>query len=228
MGIEIADLVARLTREVPEFGEIPDSAGYRDCITSAVADYSGKLPFQRYTTFDIVSGTASYALPADFVSIVVLQTWDQTDDVLVTAAGLVPVAPEYTERFFVEGPNLVFVPTPAYAWTDRGLRYNARHVLDSSDTYALMTAGDVEIFMPLAVALALGLQANFQARNAADQRTQAGSVTKDGVVTALRGRIKDSEKLYAERVADARRKGMTMLRAEYTNAEQAIMLGRVT
>ena len=227
MSIEVQDLIARLASEVPEFGEIPDATGYQNCIASAVADFSGKLPFQRYTTLDIVAGTASYALPSDFVSIVYLQTWDDQDGVLNTPAGLVPVAPSYTERTYVEGPNLVFSPTPAYSWSGRGLRYIAQHV-EADDAYALMTRRDVEIFMPLAVALALGLQANYQARNAVGHRTQAGAETSNEIVDKLRARIKDNERLYQERVADAKRKGVAIRQASYTRTEQALMLAQVT
>jgi hypothetical protein len=212
-------------------GSVPSDDSYTDCITSAVLDFSQKLPLKRHTTFNMVAGTASYALPDDFLSLIWLQTWDSDDNVIITVAGLVPLATSYAEQHYVEGTNLVFVPTPEYAWSNRGLQYSAKHILTGTpapDTYALMTDTDVEIFMPLAVSLALGLQANKQAQEIPQHSNRAGSEDRTTVVDSLRSRARDNEKLYRDRVADAKRKRATMLRAEYTDAEQARMLASVT
>ena len=120
-------------------------------------DYSRRRPLQRVVTLSIVSGTADYALPVDFLRLIRLEGLFNQDGVIHSTSGLIPVSAGYEESFTIAGKTLTFHPTPSYS-TSRDLYYAAAHVLDGGE-YEDMTEEDAAIVMLRAQAWALNLQA---------------------------------------------------------------------
>lgn len=158
MGIALGDLVARLQTDIPARGGSPSSAQYIQAVKDAVADYSLRRSMTRYATINVVSGTATYSLPDDFLFLIRLDPFAAQDGVIYTSAGLVPISSSSSmERYTVNGLTMTFTPTPSYTLT-RDLCYAAAHVLDG-DKYPYMTFEDTALLMLKAQALALRAQA---------------------------------------------------------------------
>ena len=158
MGIALSDLTARLQADIPARGGSPTSAQYIRAVEEAVADYSRRRPMTRYATIDVVSGTATYVLPDDFLFLIRLDPFAAQDGVIFTAGGLVPAAATNTmEHYTVNGLTITFTPTPSYT-LERDLCYAAGHVLDDGE-YPYMTFEDTALLMLKAQALALRTQA---------------------------------------------------------------------
>lgn len=158
MSVLLASLVADLQVAVPARSDVPTTVQCERAIRDAVRDYSRRRPMQRITTLSIVSGTATYTLPTDFLFVIrLLRLW-HPDGVLYSADGLVPVSAGYEERYTVTGQTLTLYPTPSYTAT-RELHYAAGHVLEAGGTYSFLTEGDVQILLLKAQASAIKLQA---------------------------------------------------------------------
>jgi hypothetical protein len=195
MTIALADLAAQLDADVPALNGTPSAAQYAQAVTDAVADLGRRAPLTRVATLSIASGTASYALPADFVRLIRLTSLSSPSGGLMSGAGLVPVGRCATERHTIAGGQITFSPTPAYT-LDRELWYAATYLLDEDDAYADLTDDRAQIAMLRARALALGLQA---ARAAADAwKHQAGpeAVDKTAQAPTLRAAAQDWQDQY--------------------------------
>jgi hypothetical protein len=158
MSVAFGDLVARLQADIPARSSAPTAAQYMQAVEDAVADYSRRRSMTRFATLSIVSGTATYNLPSDFLSLIQLDPFTALEGVIHTAAGLVPTSLNSQEYHTVNGLTITFAPTPQYTMT-RDYRYMAGHVLDGDDAYPYMTYEDAAIVMLKAQALALRLQA---------------------------------------------------------------------
>jgi hypothetical protein len=69
MSVTLADLVSRLQADVPARNGVPSPAQYEQAVEDAVEGYGLRRPMQKTSDVAVVSGTASYGLPADFVTI---------------------------------------------------------------------------------------------------------------------------------------------------------------
>ncbi len=216
MAITLADLVTRLQEDVPARDGAPTAEQYARAATEAIADYSARCPMQRITTLSIAAGVASYTLPADFLSLVRLDTTSSKGGVLHTSAGLIPAPTSWTERYTVNGLTLTFTPTPTYT-LDRLLIYAARHVLDAQNSYPDLTDRDVGILILKAQALALRAQAVAILTSATGEivEYQVGDekVKKVGASEGLRTAAAFLEREYLEAVKAAL--GTTGSRARY-------------
>ena len=158
MSIALGDLVSRLQADVPARDGVPALAQYEYAIKDAVADYSRRNPMTLIASLAVVSGTATYNLPADFLYLIQLDLLVSADGVLHTADGLIPTAASWTEFYTINGQTITFVPTPTYTMT-RTYRYAAAHVLDDDDEYPYLTDENCAILILKAQALALRRQA---------------------------------------------------------------------
>lgn len=162
MGISLSDLTTRLERLVPARSGVPASLQYEQAVQDAVQDYNERNPMQKVTTLSIVSGTADYTLPDDFLRVIRLCALFAQDGVLHSSDGLIPVSASYQESWQVAGLTLTLYPTPTYN-TSRDLTYAAGHVLNDSHVYPSMTGRDASLVLLKAQAICLRVQA----RNAA-------------------------------------------------------------
>ena len=161
-----AQLISQLQADVPQLSGWPAEAQYAQALTDAIADLGRRLPRQAWATIAIVSGTASYALPADFLRPIAFSTPVYQDGVIIGDEGLIPVGIRPRERWQIAGGQITITPTPAASST-RELRYAAQDVLSGDgDTYATLDAVRAQLAMLKARAIVLGLQAAKAARDA--------------------------------------------------------------
>lgn len=158
VSVTLSELVEQLQNDVPARDSVPTVMQYEQAVKDAVRDYSRRRPMQRFTTLSIVSGTAAYALPDDFVSVIRLDVPVNDAGVLHTASGLVPLSQSFDERWTVNGRTMTFTPTPTYSLA-RYLWYAAGHVLNVNGAYPDMEYEDAAMVMLKAQALALRAQA---------------------------------------------------------------------
>lgn len=161
-----AQLISQLQADVPQLNGWPAEAQYAQAVTDAIADLGRRLPRQAWTTIEIVSGTASYALPADFLRAISFSTPVYQEGVIIGDDGLIPVGARPRERWQIAAGQITITPTPA-ASSSRELRYAALDALgDDDDTYATLDDVRAGLAMLKARAIVLGLQAAKAARDA--------------------------------------------------------------
>jgi hypothetical protein len=194
MGVALATLAARLEDK----GAGPDGFDYEQAVVDAVAQLSQDAPIVTSATLAIVSGTASYALPADFLFVIDLPALATSDNVLLSDGGIVPLATDWEERWYVEGDQVRFEPTPAYTLT-RTLRYAAGHVL-AEGAWPRLTENGARI--ALLYAQYLALQAKAQAAGDGGWRYRIGDeeVDKSRLGSALLEQAKGAMAGYAAAV----------------------------
>lgn len=185
MSSSLIDLTTQLTTDVPATAGTPSSAQYTQAVTDAVSDLGRRVPLIKHATLTIVSGTATYALPSDFLRLIRLGRLDSPSGVLVTDGGLVPVMGRCAERHTIVGTQITFYPTPAYS-LDRDLWYAASYALEDDD-YADLDAQRAQIALMRARAVVLGLQAAKAAANAWKHQLGPEIVDKTAQAAALRG-----------------------------------------
>jgi hypothetical protein len=200
MAVSLATLKGRLEGAVPARNSIPSSSQYEQAVRDAVADYSQRVPLQKLATLNIVSGTATYTLPADFLKVIRLETLASADGVLFTADGLVPTGSSWRERYYIVGNQITFDPTPQYTMA-RDLWYAAAYVLDAEEIYQDLTGAAAAIIMLKAQALALGLQANKAAQEAWQYAIGDERVNKEKLSAALEAQAKAMEARYTAAIA---------------------------
>jgi len=221
MSVALAALAARLSNDVPARDDVPTATQYENCVREAVADYSRRNSFQRVTTISVVSGTADYDLPSDFLRVIKFTGLTRYDGVIIGDAGLIPVGANFEERVMVRGRTLTISPTPTYS-QNRDLWYAAGHVLDDSDEYPEMTEEDAGVLMLLAQAKALGLQANKASHDAWQYAIGDERVNKERLADSLRAQAEALEVRYREAVAGMGGAGRAWgVRAPYSQAARA-------
>ena len=191
MAVSLATLRTRLESDVPARGGIPGDEQYERAVRDAVADYGRRNPLRKLTTLSIVSGTATYDLPDDFLRVITLESLTSPDGVIISAEGLIPVSATYSERYYITGTQITFDPTPTFT-VSRDLWYAATYVLDDSYEYADMTEADAGIVLLKARALAKRMQADgvtagdiieYQVGDARVKRADLGKSLSSAAVT---------------------------------------------
>jgi hypothetical protein len=197
MSVSLATLVARLTAAVAARNGVPSTAQYGQCVEDAVADLGARKPNQKTATLSVVSGTAAYALPSDFVRMISLVSLAATADgsVLITGAGLIPMGADWEETYTIAGTTITFSPTPAYSMA-RTIWYAAGHVLDSNSAYPDLTAAETRLVLLKAQANALGLQANAAAGTGWKYSIGDESVDKTGIGKGMMAQAQMFEEQY--------------------------------
>lgn len=184
MPITRQSLIDSLTAALPARAGAPSSTQYADAIDAAVLAYSQRVPLVRTTTLAVTAGVSSYALPADFLSLVSLESAEVLGlHVAITSAGIVPLGDAEDEVYEILGNTLVFDDAPTYS-SERTLKYNAAHVV-ASGTYADMQTRDREPVLLRAQADLLRMLAMREAGNAWSYKIGDESVDKKGLGQAL-------------------------------------------
>lgn len=175
MAKTLADLVEELQGEIPAVGGVPSAGQYETAIKDAVLDFSRRAGTEKITTLAVVSGTATYNLPADFLSMILLDSLSNPSGVLNTAQGLIPLSASWDETLTVRNGVLTITPTPTYTLT-RQMSYKAGWAL-SSGTYEDMDDEVASIILLKAQSLAQTKKNNAKAGGA--YRYQIGGVSVD-------------------------------------------------
>lgn len=201
MDISLSDLVNRLQDDVPARDSVPTDAQYERCVKDAVAAFSRKCGRVKIATLSVVSGTATYDLPADFVKLIRLERLTTPDNVIVSGEGLIPVSATYEERWTIADGQITFYPTPTYTLA-RDIEYVAGWVLGSGDSYAELGDAEAEVFLKLAASRALGMQANKVAQEAWQYAIGDERVSKEKLAGELARQSKDMLDAYNGAVGD--------------------------
>jgi hypothetical protein len=179
----LAVLIAELQSEVPAVNSVPTTAQYTQAIKDAAAEFSRRCGLKKNTTLSIVAGTASYALPADFLKLIELDNpYDPEHRVIVTATGIIPfseLAP-FEEEVTIANKTLTIFPTPGYTMV-RYLEYKASWVLSGTtgaETFADMGEDEAQIVLLKAKSIAMEKIANAMA-SSGGMKYSLGAVSVD-------------------------------------------------
>jgi hypothetical protein len=205
----LAELVAELKIGVEQQNSMPSDTQYEQAIKDAVRDLNPKLPYRNTTTLSIVSDTADYTLPDDFFRVIRFENpyYSETDGVIVTGGGLVPVTrlgQRVPESYTVIDGTMTLVPTPTYS-TTRRLWYQAIHVL-ATDTYPNMDEQWASVMMIKARSLALSMLAGSLAQDSQgleSYRIGDVQVDKGKAIERFRKESADLHREYLRAIRDA-------------------------
>ncbi len=184
MAVSLATLVSRLQAAVPAKDGIPTAADYSQHVQDAVFALSNDAPLRRIATLAVVSGTADYTLPTDFLFLIELPALTAPDGVMVNASGIVPLAADCDEEINIAGDVLTLTPTPTYT-LNRAYRYAACHVLTDGG-YPLLNENAARIALQYAQYLALSQQATALAGSAWKYSIGDETVDKSGQAKGYR------------------------------------------
>lgn len=197
----LAALVSILQSEVPAVNSTPTTAQYQQAIKDAVIEFSRRCGRGIWAELSIVSGTATYDLPADFLSLISLEMMVGVDGVLISNTGIIPISADWEEEYTVRNKQITFTPTPTYTVT-RDYKYKAAWVLtgdSGSETYATMGEDEAQIVMLKAKQFAMEKKANAMASSGGMKYSLgAVSVDKAGGVDALVTQMYKQHGLFVE------------------------------
>lgn len=179
MTVQKSYLVERLQSVVPCKDGSPSATGYAAAIDAAILAFSQRVPLVRVTNLSIVSGTRTYNLPADFMSLVSLEVY-RDGNVALGGGGIVPLSLDEAEEYNIIGLTLVFEDVPTFSET-RELKYNARHMTDSGNAYPDLVPLQAEAVIYKAAADLLRQRAALEAGNAWSYRIGDESIDKKGL-----------------------------------------------
>jgi hypothetical protein len=220
MSIALAEMVLMLQSDVIARDSVPTDEQYQRCIRQAVSDYGRRNSREKLWELSVVSGTAEYALPDDFIQIIRwevagLQTLYPSEGTIVTSDGLIPTSSDWEESTYISEGELIFHPTPTYSG-DRDVWYSAGFYLDPTDnSYAELTDSDVDILMHKARALALELQANKASQEAWQYQIGDERVNKEKLADSLRAAAKLANEEYEAAVKSSSGMAAIGMRARY-------------
>lgn len=178
----LSELVSRLEDDVPAEDGVPSDLQYEQAVKDAVRDFSERCGLEQIGSLSIVSSTATYSLPDDYLKMIMLESFASPDGVLQSAAGLIPVSANWTERHTIRNGQITFYPTPVYTMT-RAFRYKAAWILteavDEYDNAEYETLGEREarIVLLKARSIAMNKVSNAQAGSAI--KYSFGAVSED-------------------------------------------------
>ena len=189
MSVTLSDLIADLTENIPARNGVPSAAQYERAVKTAVMDFSRRCSREAITTLDIISGQASYDMPADFVSMIRLYLPFVIGDVMITPAGLVPlngrsVDSQYKMTFANGKMTLTPTPTSSLSYY---MSYASGWALDEQSQYASMTEMEAAIVLIKAEAECLTLQLNAEGGGVLAYRIGDESFDKSGGINAMIG-----------------------------------------
>lgn len=201
MSIQLSDLIIELQGKAPARNDVPTPAQYEKAIKDAVADFSRRCSRQKFGVLEVVSGTASYDLPADFRRMIKLDSLANPDGIMITGAGIIPLPIGFCEQYSYVNGQITIFPTPTYNLA-RNYRYAAGWALTEGDddysdaSYDDMTDEEAAIVMLKAQADCLGLQNNAQSGGVLRYSIGDESYDKSSAVQAIASRVETLERQY--------------------------------
>lgn len=205
MSTTLASLVTILESEVPAVNSVPTDAQYEQAIKDAAREFSRRCGLAKIAELSIVSGTATYSLASDFISLIFLEAITGVDGVIVSPSGLVPVDADWDEEYTIVNGQITFYPTPTYSM-DREYKYKAAWELTgtgASRVYATMGEDEAQVVMIKAKGIAIEKQAlALAAAGGMKYSLGAVSVDKSGGMGDLSAKV---YKLHGEFVTECER-----------------------
>jgi hypothetical protein len=188
----LAALVTLLQQEVPAVDGVPSSDQYTQAVKDAVMEFSHHCGLIKISSLSIVSGTATYSLPADFVRMITIDALVGVDGVIVGQNGLIPLSKDFEEERTIINKQITFYPTPGYSMT-RYYKYKMAWVATAGD-YTGMGEHEARIVILKAKAIAFGKQANASAGSSLKYSFGAVSEDLDGGSESSASSASDAEK----------------------------------
>jgi len=195
MSIPLSTLVDRLRADVPPRDGVPNDEQYPRCVKDAVADFGQKAGRSKVASVSVVSGTAAYTLPTDFVRLIQMDNLSSDGQVINRGGGLIPMGSGFSETWAISNGQLTFYPTPAYTMV-RYFEYQAGWALDGSDNYTDIGEIEAGALIYLAQAKALSLQANVASKEAWSYQMGEARVSKERLAAELREQAKQARADY--------------------------------
>jgi hypothetical protein len=195
MTKSLSELVGALQEDVPVRNSVPSANQYERAVKDAVSNFSRRAGRVKIDTINVVPGTATYNLPADFVRLIRLESLTSPDRVIISGEGLIPVSATYRERWTISDGKITFYPTPQYTLA-RDFEYKAGWVLDGSDQYQEMGDDEAEILLLEAASMAVRIQANAAAQQAWQYQIGDERVNKERLAESLGERAENNHKAY--------------------------------
>jgi len=190
----LAALIAELQSEVPAVDSVPTTAQYTQAIKDAVNDFSRRCGLAKIGSISVVSGTATYALPTDFMKLISMDALTGVEGVLIATSGLIPLSKNWDETWTIVNQQITFYPTPSYSLT-RYFKYKAAWILtgtNPNETYAALGDNEKDIIMLKAKGSCYEKLSNATASNG-PLRYSFGAVSED-----LSGNVENyQKKMYA-------------------------------
>jgi hypothetical protein len=221
MTIALSVLVAELQALIPAQDGVPTAAQFERTVKQAVADFSRRTARTTETDIDIVSGTASYALPDDFLFAISLEReggcqpwgdWRTAWNLGWPVSGGVyadnfqsPWCETCQEHYLYRGGTVTIQPTPDYSET-KTLRYAWKHVLNASDEYEYLNSDGeaVRIVLLKAQAEALRILAVRESTGGSKVRAYSqGDVSVQLNAQGRAGDLRDAVKALQQEYDDA-------------------------
>jgi hypothetical protein len=157
MSKTLDELVEQLQDDVPAVDGVPTEDSYERMVQEAVRDFSRRCGRKRRATLNIVSGTATYDLAADFLKMIALVSFSAHGGIINSPQGLIPVPENFCEEYTINNGQITFYPTPSYSLV-REYTYKAAWVLNDEDygaAYATMGDEEADIVLMKAKSSAL-------------------------------------------------------------------------
>ncbi len=152
-------------------------------------DFSRRCGLEKFGELSIVSGTATYTLPDDFLRLIALESLANPDGIIISDSGLIPVNALWEEKYTIINKQITFKPAPTYTLT-RDYRYKAAWIFDSNGN--LLGAGDDEAQIILLKAGAICLQKQSNASAGSMSKYSLGAVSVE-MGSAAQSKFTDSE-----------------------------------
>jgi len=147
MSILLSELVALVEEDIPAEGGVPTALQYEQAVKDAVRDFSDRCGVEQIGTLTIVSGTATYDLPADFLKMIQLTSYSGDGVIYSSDSHLIPLPATFCERNTIRNGQITFYPIPSYSMA-RDFRYKAAWTLtpavDEYDNDEYETLGERE------------------------------------------------------------------------------------
>lgn len=201
----LSELVERLAEDVPAEDGVPSVTQYQNAVRDAIRDFSERCGLEQVSTIQIVSGTATYDLPSDFVSLISFPKFASFGGVIHTEEGMIPIgdATLWVERHSIRNGQITLFPVPRYRLL-RQIRYKAAWIAtaiegDSGDEdFETLGEREARIVLLKAKSIAMNKLSNAQAGSAIKYSFGAVSEELDGGAESTQSTAELMENEYLE------------------------------
>jgi len=181
----LSELVAKLELDVPAEDGVPTEVQYENAVKDAIADFSEQCGLEQIGTLNVVSGTATYDLPADFLKLIRLTQLGGEGVLFSTNSQIIPLSGGWCEKHTIRNGKITFYPIPRYSF-EREFSYKAAWIgtdieaegSEAADVeYETLGEREARIVLLKAKSLALTKLSNAQAGSAI--KYSFGAVSED-------------------------------------------------
>lgn len=180
----LSELVERLADDVPAEDGVPSTEQYENAVRDAIRDFSERCGLEVIGTLNVVSGTATYDLPADFLRLIRLTQLGGQGVLFGENSQIIPLNSGWTEKHTIRNSRITFYPIPRYSLA-REFSYKAAWIATEVDDYgdedySELSEREARIVLLKARSLALTKLANAQAGSSLKYSFGAVSEDLDG------------------------------------------------